>query len=258
MSLRKALASVGIFLSFYRPYARTVISRLQPYSTEYSLIRVGTQRGDGGYLIPDCMVGLTRAFSAGIADNCDFETDLVDNYNLKVHMLDPTVPGPPVQRELFEFQSKYLSDETEDDFVTLDDWVKQCAPPEGDLLLSMDIESSEFACIGAASRRTLDRFRIIVMEIHSLEEVGSLAGLERLDRLLARLLKNHTVVHLHANNTGGLWKFPGLSVPAGVEVTLLRNDFVSKRSKASIPHELDRPCDASKVEVNKNWFPIAH
>ena len=48
------------------------IHNMQPVSTEFNLIRVGSDK-DGGYLIPNDLQGLKYLISPGVSNNSSFE-----------------------------------------------------------------------------------------------------------------------------------------------------------------------------------------
>lgn len=241
-SVRKSLARFGLYLTAVDKESSELWGRIRPTLTDLELMRVGTPDGDGGYLVPDDFEGLVACLSAGIADNCDFELDFASLTSQPVLMLDPSIDAPPVSHPLFQFASKFLAKSSSANSVSLDDWVSE-APKIGDCLLSMDIEGAEFEVIEATDEDALRRFRIMVFEVHSLEELAHPLGNARFSRFLDKITKNHTIIHAHANNVGGEWRFPGWKVPAGVELTLIRNDRISTEfGFAEVPHPLDRDC----------------
>ena len=56
---------------------RSLIKRLRPLSTDKKLIRFGP-KGDGGYLLPEDLIGIDACFSPGVADLAGFEKDCTD------------------------------------------------------------------------------------------------------------------------------------------------------------------------------------
>ncbi len=257
-SFRKLLARLGFYVTFIDPKTAEIWSRFEPVSTGHRFFRLGTLDGDGGYLVPDCLEGIQGLFSAGISDNCDFEIDFARLLAKPVYMLDPSIRKPPRNNSLFRFQASFLQGESNQIGVSLDDWVTQSECSAGDLLLSVDIEGSEFQVFAGATRNVLNRFRIIVLEIHSLEEMASNAGFDRLRELMDKLLANHVIVHAHGNNVGGIWTFPnGVNVPSGIEITLLRKDFVGPQGGTEwVPSLLDQKCDPSRPEVELKFGPV--
>jgi hypothetical protein len=51
---------------------------MRPVSTKYDLIRLGGPH-DGGYLVPNGLVGIQACFSPGVSKVSNFELDLAQN-----------------------------------------------------------------------------------------------------------------------------------------------------------------------------------
>jgi len=65
--------------------------------------------------------------------------------------------------------------------------VQDCAPPQGDLILQMDIEGAEWSVLLNASEAILDRFRIVVLELHYLEHMRDRVSHEVMTAVFERL-----------------------------------------------------------------------
>lgn len=81
------------------------ILKNRPRSVGKELIRIGG-RGDGGYLIPNDLDGISACFSPGIAASSTFEEELADKYGIKSFMADYSVDHPPISHDLFHFEKK--------------------------------------------------------------------------------------------------------------------------------------------------------
>jgi hypothetical protein len=161
-------------------------------------------------------------------------------------MADYSVDGPPVASSSFSFEKLFLATHSDGKkFVRLEDWVTQNAPSDGDLVLQMDIEGSEWPVLLDTPDQTLKRFRIMVIEFHDLDQMMTATlGAEVFSTLLDKLSRNFKVVHLHANNAGGIHKFKGQVIPRVIELTFLRSDrfdLSSDKYPALMPHPLDEP-----------------
>lgn len=219
------------------PAVATLIRRFHPVQTEHPLIRCGGN-GDGGYLVPDDLAGLTALFSPGVDQLADFEADFAAR-GVPCFLADHSVEAPPISSPLFRFEQRNLGPKTTAVDMTLDEWVSRCAP-EGDLALQMDIEGAEFAVLLAASAETLRRFRFIVVELHGLHDLWRPGPLAIINQLADRLLADFDVVHLHPNNFLPPQGQGVLLVPPILELTLLRKDRIRQRAPiASLPHPLD-------------------
>ena len=118
---------------------------VRPYSTNHELIRIGGN-SDGGYLVPDDLFGVMNCFSPGVSETANFEFDLA-NRKIKSFLADYSVEKSPIENELIDFEKKYLGAETNEIYMTLNDWVNRKCPHDNDLILQMDIEGSEYAVL---------------------------------------------------------------------------------------------------------------
>ena len=231
-----------IFPTAVTPVAKvqSLFARLHPVLSGKDLIRIGPE-GDGGYLIPDDLEGVTACFSPGVSITSGFEEQCAER-GLKVFMADASVDGPPVANPAFSFIKKFIGGTTRDEFITLDDWVLQSLPEsESDLLLQMDIEGFEFEVLNSISTSLLKRFRIIVIEFHYLERLFCEPLFPLYALAFERLLETHDCVHNHPNNFSPPMTVDGLRFLPMAELTFLRKDRVQHQGYAKVfPHPLDR------------------
>lgn len=225
------------------------LSFLKPKVSPFDLKRVGRDK-DGGYLVPDDLVGVTACFSPGVNNFKEFEDQLSGDYGVRCHMCDyssdieklrtPLIPG------LQTFKKKWLDIDGSADSISLEEWVRELEPnPADDLLLQMDIEGAEFRNIIACPEEVLNRFRIIVIEIHYLNVCKSESSFQKdLGPLLRKFSQSFVSVHAHGNNCCGEFSLDGcdFNIPNVIEITLLRKDrFEGREPKyvPSLPHPLD-------------------
>jgi hypothetical protein len=233
---------------------RLLIKRLHPVTTDKKLIRIGGE-GDGGYLVPDDLAGLVACFSPGVGAVASFEAALLAR-GIPCYLADASVAGPPIPDMLVHFDKKFLGVVNDDTTTTLDEWVKACAP-NGDLILQMDIEGAEWPVFLNVSDEVLKRFRIIVVELHSLERLIDKMGFELMFAALDRLLRQFHVVHNHPNNVARPLRARGLTIPRLLEVTFLRQDRAHITGFAKrFPHPLDRKNapDRSDLFLPADWY----
>ena len=107
----------------------------------------------------------------------------------------------------------------------------------------MDIEGAEFRNILGTSDETLARFRIMIIEVHSLRKMleGPILR-EVIAPFFQKLARAFTTVHAHPNNCCGDFVVPDtdIRIPNFLEITLVRNDsFVPVTGPAALPHPLD-------------------
>ena len=224
-----------------------------PYDTGHNLIRIGS-KGDGGYLIPDDLSGITTCFSPGVGATCTFENYLASNYGIKSLLIDNTVLIPAELHALNDFESLRLGlDSIQGASITLDNWVGNKVHIESrDLLLQMDIETHEWQTLLSTSMDTLNRFRIMVIEFHSLSLVRFPYIHERIYLpTIVKLLDSFDIVHVHPNNSVGSFVHGRNSYPDTLEVTFHRKDRRKSHERlTSFVHSLDSPCDPNIAEIN--------
>ena len=219
----------------------SLLHSLHPVETQYPLIRLGPE-GDGGYLVPDDLVGITTCFSPGVGDVSAFEEDCARR-GMRVFLADRSVQGPSSDNPNFNFLDKYIGLVDTDEFISLDSWIdSSVSPSEDDFILQMDIEGAEWLALANISHRNLLRFRIIVVELHALDSLHYWQQFHLRAPVLSRLLEDFVCVHLHPNNDGRNVVSNGMEIPQVLEMTLLRKDRAQTRGYCSqFPHRLD--CD---------------
>jgi hypothetical protein len=231
-----------------RTHVLEALSFLRPKRIGMEMLRVGAS-GDGGYLVPDDLTGISACFSPGVADAWTFETNLRADFGIPSFLCDRiSVPADCPHT----FDSFWVGPWTDDQVRSLADWVSDRAPDAtSDLLLQMDIEGAEYLTLLACPTDVLKRFRVIVLELHDLHLLATRSASALVFMPLFRRLSRHfVVVHAHANNTGTVDLTTGIDIPELLELTLLRKDRVEiEDGDVHLPHPLDRPNDSSRAEI---------
>ena len=149
---------------------KSLMQKLHPVSCDKELIRFGP-KGDGGYLLPNDLDGIEACFSPGVASVSGFEKDCAD-FGMKVFLADKSVQQPAEVHNRFNFTNKFIGVTSNDDFMTMDNWVAtSLAESQSDLLLQIDIEGYEYEVFLSISDNLMRRFRIIVAEFHQLKQL---------------------------------------------------------------------------------------
>lgn len=242
-NIRYDLMSRGIFIDPMIDISRIakLVKNIRPLSIEHELIRIGSDN-DGGYLVPNDLNSLKACFSPGVDNTASFEQDLWSR-QIGSHLADYSVENVPAGTIAKSFIRKFLGANTKDEYISLDDWVNNFEPnaSEDDLILQMDIEGSEYETLLACSQKTLDKFRIMVIEFHSIETWGQSDFFKIVEATFNKLLLNHAIVHLHPNNATGTVNMNGFNSPRVFEVTLIKKSRITIKGYANLPHPLDRP-----------------
>ena len=122
---------------------QSLLKKLYPVSSDKELIRLGP-KADGGYLVPNDLVGVEACFSPGVSFVSEFEKDCAE-LGMRVFLADKSVEGPASEHELFCFTKKFVGSTLNDDFMTIDNWVASSSPEaKSELLLQIDIQGYEF------------------------------------------------------------------------------------------------------------------
>jgi len=234
-----------------------LIETLHPIQTEFELIRLGPNR-DGGYLVPDILNGIEACFSPGVGSVSEFELDCIKN-SMRVFLADKSKesPHPNISKEKYNFIKKFVGCTNNDDFITMDDWVKSAnLSDSSDLLLQMDIEGGEYASFINMSDALIKRYRIMVIEFHSLHQIWDPMFFDIVKTVFNKILQTHIIVHIHPNNYSGIYSKKSIEIPRAAEFTFLRKDCaINTNFATSFPHKLDYDNTTNKsVSLPKNWF----
>ena len=234
------------------------LQKLYPIASDKELTRLGPKH-DGGYLVPNDFIGIEACFSPGVADSSGFEKDCAD-LGMKVFLADKSVEGPAEAHQLFHFTKKFIGITSNDEFMTLDDWVSLSLPEKNsDLLLQIDIEGGEYEVFLSTSGALMQRFRIIVAEFHFLDKLWNKAFFEKAKQVFDKILRTHSCMHIHPNNYCPPIQKDGLIIPPVMEFTFLRNDRINKYN-SSYQGVFPTPLDYDNFNTNppltlpKCWY----
>jgi len=214
---------------------------IRPQKTNHDLVRIGGD-GDGGYLVPDDLAGIKACFSPGVDYVASFEEGMIAR-NIRCFQVDASVEKSPLEgHPLVDFQRKFLGVVDDDLTLTLDRWVAEKMPSQGDdLILQMDIEGAEWLALINASEATLARFRIILIEFHDFENIFQHFAFDLISSVFDKLLRQFVIVHVHPNNCAPLVNGRNFAVPSVLEYSLIRRDRIVATSPAhDFPHPLDQ------------------
>ena len=228
---------------------------LFPVVTNRELIRLGGP-ADGGYLVPDDLDGCVGCFSPGVYNVSDFELSIAER-GIPCFLADFSVDAPAIKNDLLDFEKKFLGNENNKKFMTLENWMSRKGPQAGDLILQMDIEGGEYEVLIDTSSEHLKRFRIMIIEFHSMDRILNPIGLKLIGAVFKKITKHFDVVHIHPNNYFKPMEYKDFKVPPIMEFSFLRKDRVLRRTPArTFPHDLDRRNVASKDDVvlPNCWF----
>jgi len=231
-----------------------LINNLKPWYTDRELIRLGPEK-DGGYLVPNDLEGIQLLVSPGVDQESRFEWECAEK-GMEVHLLDASVSGPSVHHPNFRFHPVFMGIGQKE--WSLEDLVhsQNLDQKAGDWMLQMDIEGAEWETLIQMPQEIQNRFRIMVIEFHDMDNLFNLPFFRIAQKVFEKLLLTHRVVHVHPNNYHPMRSVLGLEVPKYMEFTFLRKDRIHHSYPASaFPHPLDRPCtDREDFALPKIWY----
>lgn len=229
---------------------KSLFKKLRPINPGINLIRIGSLT-DGGYLLPDDFKGIKYCYSPGVSDNSSFEEDLYKKYEIESFLCDNTIEKPNSKSKGLSFIKKHLTIEDSINTIKLKSWLESFKS-DNEMIMQMDIEGHEYKIILDTEQDILEKFRIIIIEFHSFEEIFTYGGFKLIEFCFEKLLRTHSIVHIHPNNIVKPFKYKNIEIPAGLEITFLRNDRIkTKTYSKSFPHKFDKPC----LKLNKD-FPL--
>jgi|TARA_B110000908_G_scaffold140271_1_gene167321 hypothetical protein len=234
-----------------------LIESLYPFQIQTNLIRLGP-KGDGGYLVPNDLDGIEACFSPGVDKISEFERDCL-KYGMKVFMADKSVEKPNlnISESNYDFIKKYVGCTNNDEFLTMDNWVNSnCPSDKSELLLQMDIEGGEYNSLINMSDSLMNRFRIMVIEFHSLQDLWNPHYFNLNQTVFNKILQTHICVHIHPNNCCGITSRFGVEIPRVAEFTFIRKDRIEiKKFQFNFPHKLDYDNTKNKtISLPNNWY----
>ena len=235
---------------------KQLLEMLYPINCEKDLIRLGPEN-DGGYLVPDDLVGIEACFSPGVSTVSGFEKDCA-NRNIKVFLADASVNAPAENDNLFDFIPMFIGSMNNENYLTLDRWVNSKVPDTSkELLLQMDIERAEYEVFHSLSEETISRFRIMVIEFHDLDGIFNYPFFRVISRVFKKILQTHHCVHIHPNNIANKSKLNGIETVQAMEFTFYKKECIGEiQYQSSFPHKLDSDNSPKQptITLPKSWY----
>lgn len=219
------------------------------YDCGYNLIRIGPN-SDGGYLVPNILDKISYCFSPGVGKLTKFEDHLL-KYKIKSFLADGQVNNPSSKKTKYNFLKKNISSFNNSNNITINKWIKNNIKKSNkDFILQMDIEGSEIAVLNNIDEKNLKKFKIIIIEFHNFDYLGTKLGIKIYDDIFSKLLNNFTICHIHPNNCSDYCYIGKYKIPKVMEFTFLNSQLV--KSKKLINKKLPHPLDFKNVENKKD------
>jgi hypothetical protein len=210
-------------------------------------VRLGNEF-DGGYVIVDTLNSLNSVLALGVGTDVSFEAAL-SNLVERIDLYDHTVSDLPTPIKNANFIKLGISELDDPNFVTLTKALSSF-DTNAQILLKMDIESSEWGVLANSPSSAIGRFQQIVVEFHGLLQISDSVYAKNVISALARLNETHRLVHLHINNYEPVRIIAGVPIPNVLEATYLN---VSESEFIELPrargHVLNHPNNPKKLDV---------
>lgn len=205
-------------------------------------VRIGSD-ADGGYVMPSSSRRSNAVLSIGIGNEVSFDNDLA-LLGARVIQFDHTIEASPSVHPQIEFHRKGWGARDEGEFVSLAtmvgmiDWTRA-----RHAILKFDTEGAEWGCLAEARSEDLLRFEVLTGEFHDFHNLVNREHFDAVFAVFQKLCSNHRVIHMHANNAGGMVMLGGIPFPRLLELTFMRKASASFHGHSSepIPGPLDRP-----------------
>jgi len=220
-----------------------LLERVRPWQmASHAKVRIGAP-ADGGYVLPESARRSNLVVSIGIGDEVSFDDEMARQGAL-VLQFDHTIERSPSAVPGIVFHRAGWGPRDEGPLRSLAtmtrqiDWSKARHP-----VLKFDVEGAEWEALDALAPEELARFEILTGEFHDFHRLGERAHFERVQRVFDKLARTHRVVHLHANNSGGMVMLAGIPMPVLLELSFMRLDAARfhGHSTEPIPGPLDHP-----------------
>lgn len=247
---------IPFLISPHRFQARQIdlLRKLKPIENGFDLIRVGGH-GDGSYLITDDLDGIRYCFSPGSGGNARFEIDLYNRFQIKSFILDEEGAKPSNLTMGQVFRVGLLGASDKGKKIDLETWILESTGACEDLLLQMDIEGAEWEILNSVTEKTLQRFRIIVVEFHDFQAINHPRFfMTVMQPVFEKLFSSFDLVYARAHNGCGEIQIGTFTFPRVVELTfhaISRSKLATSLDKSqpeyrSLPHPLDERVDPLK------------
>ena len=184
-----------------------------------------------------------------MGDNISFDLEC-ENQVSKIVLVDDSVPDFRAPNDNYSLHRKKLGIIDDNLSITLDKLLNTY--PSADYILKIDIEGDEWKILSSLPMKTLNKFRQIIIEFHSIFDLAELGSKQK---TLSQLLATHFPVVAHPNNIGGYQIIGNQLFPNVLETTWLRrNSYEFIKGMNSRVLDLQKPNDPEKSDIWISWI----
>ncbi|HED6757488.1 TPA: hypothetical protein R5074_000692 [Campylobacter coli] len=193
------------------------------------LIRIGGV-SDGGYVMynnPEISGNFYGvALSLGVSEYSPWDLEMAEK-GVKVIEYDGSIEECPYKHENIVFNKKFIGNRNDENYITLEQVIKDNCLVKNNNILQCDIENCEWEMLENIDLKILNKyFSQIIFEFHGCnpeEEQGVMLR----TKILEKLNKYFIPIHLHFNNHGKIFYSNGLFFSTTLEATYVRKDIVN-------------------------------
>lgn len=191
-----------------------------------NFVRIG-KHNDGGYLMVDDFQKSGVAYSFGINDDISWDTHMA-NRGYEIFMYDPTIDALPANNYKFHFFKEGIAgfEFKNHSLNTLDHFLQTNEHANNDnMILKMDVEGAEWSFLATVQPETLSKFDQMVFEFHDLIQAKDQSVMNATLSCIKKINRTHSLVHLHANNSGSLLILDDkILIPDVLELTYVKTE----------------------------------
>ena len=220
-------------------------------------ILLGT-KSDGCYVLLDDFKDIKIAYSFGIANMIQFDTELA-NRGIDVYMYDHTINGLPYQNPRFHWKKIGIrgKNEVNSNLKTLEDLIQENGhTKEKNMIFKIDTEGAEWNSINDLPEIILTQFKYIVIEYHFINlNEGQLYY-----NVIKKISKTHQAFYLRCQGRENIITFGNNRICQFLEVSYIikvNNNFDKDDVMYPIfKFDFSGPNNSEKVEFNINLLKL--
>ncbi len=220
-------------------------------------ILLGT-KSDGCYVLLDDFKDIKIAYSFGIANMIQFDTELA-NRGIDVYMYDHTINGLPYQNPRFHWKKIGIrgKNEVNSNLKTLEDLMQENGhTKEKNMIFKIDTEGAEWNSLNDLPEIILTQFKYIVIEYHFINlNEGQLYY-----NVIKKISKTHQAFYLRCHGRDNIVIFGNNRICKFLEVSYIikvNNNFDKDDVMYPIfKFDFSGPNNSEKVEFNINLLKL--
>ena len=226
-----------------------ILELVQPNPLEFTSVKRIGSVNDGGYVVIDDFSQSDFLISMGVGDDINFELEVASRIS-GMDLYDHTISQLPSKIKNARFFREKIGKSPEVSILEAIDRSKN----QGDLILKMDIEGSEWEVLSELEEKDLIKFRQLIIEFHSLSNFKDNESYIRITSILERLSNHFYILNSHANNCGDFCIIENIPFPDVIEISYARKSSYSLRTEFSKALDnsmlsLNGPCSSNFPEI---------